>query len=389
MPRTRSHRRRERRSRLGEDVVAGILEYLPGGALASLFGGRCCFYSLHRIGAADAPGALSSKALLAPLRSNALRVPEQYATLEAAVAASGNGDTIFVSGDVFVRRKILAPSHALRIVGLAPPPRRFGSTTEEHADVDACAKVWSEHVPCLFSAEGPGVDLVIAGLALLARDGEVAGETGVWVNRGATVAVRNCYVAHYDASALCCGSEGELRVADCTVTDCDNCVGAYSSARVIVERCRIGGGECAINASSGAQIDVRGSHIQRCSVAGIISSRADSCVRFDRGTVYASMLLSTPAGQIQTPRAAMNGGASLTLPNGLFQLNRDRLGPGEYRRAGEPALWPWRDNRHQTGLLRYLPPEEAQRPGPESDLFITIRHVYRDQGPGRGVLLPF
>ena len=92
MPRTRSQRRADLATSLGEDAVAHILAFLPR---LGAFPGRV--YSLTgRPGAQTTErGGLSLKAILAPRRQAVLKVPDAY-TMEEALAAARDGDVVLV-----------------------------------------------------------------------------------------------------------------------------------------------------------------------------------------------------------------------------------------------------------------------------------------------------
>ena len=303
MPRTRSQRRADLATSLGEDAVAHILAFLPR---LGAFPGRV--YSLTgRPGAQSTErGGLSLKAILAPRRQAVLNVPDAY-TMEEALAAARDGDVVLVTDDIELQAPIIAP--AFHLIIAAATYRRYGNGFPErdtcrpgqqyllgstgpyipahpavYVNTHAFPGGVSDHETTCAAVVAVGADvrLELRGIAFhgVAADDEwVEGApvacAAVGAQDGADLVIENCWFSNLGTHSLRARSDAKVRVHDVTINRSRYGIRAEGDGTsLVVENSRFNGPNvCAVGARVGAHVDVRWCSIDRIYSCALSSPR--------------------------------------------------------------------------------------------------------------------
>ena len=351
MPRTRSQRRADLATSLGEDAVAHILAFLPR---LGAFPGRV--YSLTgRPGAQTTErGGLSLKAILAPRRQAVLKVPDAY-TMEEALAAARDGDVVLVTDDIELQAPIIAP--AFHLIIAAATYRRYGNGFPErdtcrpgqqyllgstgpyipahpavYVNTHAFPGGISDHETTCAAVVAVGADvrLELRGIAFhgVAADDEwVEGAAvacaAVGAQDGADLVIENCWFSNLGQHSLRARSGAKVLVQDVTINRSRYGIRAEGDGTsLVVENSRFNGPNvCAVGARVGAHVDVRWCSIDRIYSCALFAEGANAILRFDRDTRY--MCRPVPEGgegndneaSVWPSRFKVNNGGRVCYPD--------------------------------------------------------------------------
>ena len=351
MPRTRSQRRADLATSLGEDAVSHILTFLPG---LGAFPGRV--YSLTGPPGAQSTerGGLSLKAILAPRRQAVLKVPDAY-TMEEALAAARDGDVVLVTDDIELQAPIIAPAYHLIIA--AATYRRYGNGFPErdtcrpgqqyllgstgpyipahpavYVNTHAFPGGVSDHETTCAAVVAVGADvrLELRGIAFhgVAADDEwVEGApvacAAVGAQDGADLVIENCWFSNLGTHSLRFRTGAKVLVQDVTINRSRYGIRAEGDGTsLVVENSRFNGPNvCAVGARVGAHVDVRWCSIDRIYSCALFAEGANAILRFDRDTRY--MCRPVPEGgegndneaSVWPSRFKVNNGGRVCYPD--------------------------------------------------------------------------
>lgn len=246
---------------LPPDVLASILSFTDGGALACLTENGAEFSVAAEAalddfsGNNDHPHHVTVKALLLFAVRRPLRVPEKFGSLENAFAAARDGDTILISENIGLPwdRPLRVPNIRLRILGARRPRWTFGSDTAHvqrmprkrlrAPDVWKAIRVSTSTMDeAALKIDGDQSFLTVQNIAFLGLSRDLGNDT---------------WAQDEDEDDI----DGVMGFA---MDSHDTAIKAGNGARVHVDECAFTGyGRVAVHATCGGSVRVRDSYVSR------------------------------------------------------------------------------------------------------------------------------